>query len=68
MQNVAANNDFRITIPKGFRESLGLEPGQKMIVMEQDNVLQLIPVPPISEGREMLNGIDTTVGRDLDRF
>ena len=68
MQNVAANNDFRITIPKGFRESLGLEPGQKRIVMEQDNVLQLIPVPPSSGARGMLNGIDTTVGRDIDRF
>ena len=70
MQNVTVNNDFRITIPKEFRESLGLKPGQKMIVVERDHYLELIPLPSISEARGMLKGkgIESTIVHDPDRY
>ena len=58
---------FQVVIPKKIRESLKLEPGQKIQAVEYENRIELIPVRPIAEMRGFLRGIDTNVEREDDR-
>ena len=67
MTTVTISPKFQVVIPKAIRESLGLEPGQKVQAIEFDNRIELIPVRPIAEMRGFLRGIDTSVERDEDR-
>ncbi len=57
----------RITIPLNVRESLGLQPGQKIHVILYENRIELIPAKPICEMRGFLKGLDTTITREDDR-
>jgi AbrB family looped-hinge helix DNA binding protein len=54
-------------IPKNIRESLGLEPGQKVHAIAYDNRIELILVRKPKQMRGFLSGIDTSVPRDKDR-
>lgn len=68
MSTAKLSSKFQVVIPKVIRESLKLEPGQKLQVFEFDNRIELIPVRPIQEMRGFLRGIDTTLERDKDRI
>ena len=67
MTTVTVSPKYQVVIPKKIRESLKLEPGQKIQAIEYDNRVELIPVRPITEMRGFLKGIDTTVEREGDR-
>jgi len=60
---------FQVVIPRDVREKLDLKPGQKIVVIEKDGVLHLIPQKPIKEMKGFVKGIDTSKLRDEeDRF
>ncbi len=67
MNTVTISPKFQVVIPKQIRESLKLEPGQKVQAIEYENRIELVPVRPITEMRGFLRGIETTVERDEDR-
>ena len=67
MTTVTVSPKYQVVIPKKIRESLKLQPGQKIQAIEYDNRVELIPVRPITEMRGFLKGIDTTVEREGDR-
>ncbi len=67
MATVTISPKFQVVIPKQIRDSLKLEPGQKVQAIEYENRVELIPVRPITEMRGFLKGIDTTVEREGDR-
>ena len=67
MNTVTISPKFQIVIPKQIRESLKLEPGQKVQAMEYEHRIELVPVRPTVELRGFLRGIETTVGREGDR-
>ncbi len=67
MTTVTISPKFQVVIPKAIRESLRLEPGQKVQAIEYEHRIELIPLRPITEARGFLRGIDTTVDRDEDR-
>ena len=67
MTVVTISPKFQVVIPKQIRESLKLEPGQKVQAIEHDNRVELIPLRPITEMRGFLKGIDTTLEREGDR-
>jgi AbrB family looped-hinge helix DNA binding protein len=67
METVTISPKFQVVIPKGIREKLGLEPGQKVQAVAYDNRIELIPVRPLKKMRGFLAGIDTSVPRDKDR-
>ncbi len=67
MTLVTISPKFQVVIPKQIRESLKLEPGQKVQAIEHDNRVELIPLRPITEMRGFLKGIDTTLEREGDR-
>ncbi len=60
MNTVTISPKFQVVIPKEIRESLKLEPGQKVQAVEYENRIELVPVRPAAEMR----GIDTTIERE----
>ena len=68
METVTVSPDFQIEIPRAARESLGIQPGQKIQVLLYNNRIEFIPVQPVSQMRGFLEGIDTTVKRENDRI
>jgi AbrB family looped-hinge helix DNA binding protein len=64
MDTVVLSSKYQIVIPKEVRERIDLKPGQKIVVIEKDGVIHLIPQKPIREMRGFLKGIDTSQLRD----
>jgi AbrB family looped-hinge helix DNA binding protein len=67
METVTVSPKFQVVIPRKVRESLGIQPGQKVQVIRYEDRIELIPVRPVLETRGFLEGIDTEVERDPDR-
>ena len=69
MDTVVVSSKYQIVIPQDVRKRIDLKPGQKIVVIEKDGVIHLIPQKPIKEMRGFLKGIDTSQLRDEeDRF
>lgn len=67
MTDVTVSPKFQVVIPKEVRESMGIQPGQKVRVLAYRNRIELIPIKPMKQMRGFLRGIDTDVPRDEDR-
>lgn len=67
METVTVSPKFQVVIPRAIRDSLGIQPGQKMQVIRYGNRIELIPLRPVKETRGFLKGIDTTIAREKDR-
>lgn len=67
MQSVTVSPKYQVVIPKKVRESLKIQPGQKMQVVEYDGRIELIPERDIKELRGFLKGINTEFQREKDR-
>ena len=67
METITLSPKFQVVIPKGIRQALGLEPGQKLHAVAYKDRIELIPVRPLKKMRGFLAGIDTSVPRDKDR-
>jgi len=51
MENVVVSQRFQVTIPKSVREKLNITPGEKIGVIEKDEVIHLIPIKDIRKMR-----------------
>lgn len=67
MKSVTLSPKYQVVIPRVVRESLNLKPGQKMLVVEYDGRIELIPDRDIVELRGFLKGISTDFEREPDR-
>jgi AbrB family looped-hinge helix DNA binding protein len=68
MQSVTVSPKYQVVIPKSVRESLKLQPGQKMQIVEYAGRIELIPEREIKELRGFLKGINTAFKREEDRL
>ncbi len=59
MTKVTVSPKFQVVIPKEVRESMGIQPGQKVRVLAYRNRIELIPIKPMKQMRGFLRGIDT---------
>jgi AbrB family looped-hinge helix DNA binding protein len=66
METVTVSPKFQVVIPRAIRDSLGLQPGQKIQALLYENRIELIPFKPITQMRGFLKGIDTSVEREPD--
>lgn len=67
MTDVTVSPKFQVVIPKEVRESMGIQPGQKVRVLAYRKRIELIPIKPMKQLRGFLRGIDTDIPRDEDR-
>ena len=67
MQVVTVSPIFQVVIPLAVRESMGLQPGVKLQVVQFEDRIELIPVRAAKSLRGTLPGLDTDVPRDDDR-
>jgi AbrB family looped-hinge helix DNA binding protein len=66
---VTVSSKYQVVIPQDVREKMKLKPGQKVIVVEKDGVVHLIPEKPIKELRGFVKGVTTDKLRhEEDRF
>jgi AbrB family looped-hinge helix DNA binding protein len=66
---VTVSSKYQVVIPEDVRERMNLKPGQKVIVVEKDGVVHLIPQKPIKELRGFAKGVTTDKLRhEEDRF
>ncbi len=57
MSVVTVSSKFQVVIPAKVREKMNLKPGQKVIVVEKDGVVHMIPEKPINEMRGFVKGV-----------
>ena len=59
MSVVTISSKYQIVIPQDVREKMELKPGQKIVVIEKDGVVHLIPQKSMKEMRGFVKGTDT---------
>lgn len=64
---VSVSSKYQVVIPKDVRESIGIEPGQKMEVINYNGIVQLVPVPELAASRGLLKGVKNSFERSDDR-
>jgi AbrB family looped-hinge helix DNA binding protein len=67
MTVVTVSPKYQVVIPQKIRETLGIEPGQKVQALQYMDRIEFIPVKPAKTMRGFLKGSDTDVPRDKDR-
>ena len=68
MEAVKISPKFQVVIPKQIRESLNLQAGQTLQIIEYGNRIELIPVKDITEMRGFLKGMSTDIECEEDRL
>jgi AbrB family looped-hinge helix DNA binding protein len=64
MAIVKVSSKFQVVIPEEVREKVNIKPGQKVVVIEKDGIITIIPQRPIRELKGFLKGLSTEDIRD----
>ena len=64
MKTVTVSTKYQVVIPRKVRQSLNIQPGQKMQMIEYGKHIAMIPVRKIQDARGSLKGIDTDPNRE----
>jgi AbrB family looped-hinge helix DNA binding protein len=67
MKAVTVSSKFQVVIPREVRESMDLQPGTRVQVLQYENRIELIPLREPRALRGFIRGIDTEVHRAEDR-
>jgi AbrB family looped-hinge helix DNA binding protein len=67
LETVTVSSKYQVVIPRAIRQSLGIQPGQKVQAFLYGNRIEFVPLKPMRQMRGFLKGIDTTLERDADR-
>jgi len=67
MKAVTVSSKFQVVIPREVRESMDLQPGTRVQVLQYENRIELIPIKEPKAMRGFIPGIDTGVDREGDR-
>ena len=68
MNTVTVSPKFQVVIPLELRRRLKLEPGAKLMVLEFNGGLRLMPLKPPSAYRGIARGVHTAIEREPDRM
>ena len=69
MKAVTVSTKFQVVIPEEIRRKIGIKASQKLVVIEKEGVIYLIPQRPIEEMRGFIKGVSAGKIRDEeDRF
>lgn len=67
METVTVSPRHQVVIPKGVRQTLGIQPGQKLEIRQISGRIELILLRGIKDMRGFLKGIKTDVRRNGNR-
>jgi AbrB family looped-hinge helix DNA binding protein len=67
MKQVTVSSKFQVVIPREVRESMDIQPGTRVQVLQYENRIELIPLREPKSLRGFITGIDTEVDRTGDR-
>jgi AbrB family looped-hinge helix DNA binding protein len=67
MTSVTVSPKFQVVIPLEVRRRLKLEPGAKLMVVEFNGALRLIPLKAPAALRGIARGVSATITREPDR-
>ena len=67
MKQVTVSSKFQVVIPREVRESMDIQPGTRVQVLQYENRIELIPLRDPKSLRGFIKGIDTEVDRAEDR-
>lgn len=67
MNTVTVSPKFQVVIPLELRRRLKIEPGAKLMVVEFNGGLRLMPLKPPAALRGIARGLGTTIEREPDR-
>jgi len=65
---VTVSPKYQVVIPLAVRESAGIKPGEKMMVVNLGGVIRLLPIKPPSDYRGIARGMDTSIPVEPDRL
>lgn len=69
MDSVKVSPKFQVVIPKDIREGLKIKPGQKLVIIEKEGVIHLVPVGTAKQMRGIIRGVSSKGLRDeSERF
>ncbi len=69
MDTITVSPKFQVVIPKKVREHMHIKAGEKMVVIERNNTLNLIPIGRLKDARGIARGVTTKALRDeSERF
>ena len=68
MKAVTVSSKYKVVIPREVRESMDLQPGTRVQVLQYENRIELIPLKEPKALRGFIQGIDTEVRREEDRL
>ena len=64
MSTVTVSSKYQVVIPEEIRSKLKIKPWQKVVMLEKDGVVHVIPVKPMKQVRGFAKGVDTKNLRD----
>jgi AbrB family looped-hinge helix DNA binding protein len=67
MNQVTVSSKFQVVIPRQVRESMDIQPGTRVQVLQYENRIELIPLKGPKSLRGFIKGVDTEVDRSEDR-
>ena len=65
---VTVSPKYQVVIPQAVRESAGIEPGARMMVVNLGGVIRLLPVKSAAHYRGIARGLDAKLPNEPDRF
>jgi len=69
MATVTVSKKYQLVIPEKIRKDARIRPGDQMVAIVKDGILQYVPLRTLKETRGMAFGLDTKGLRDKsDRF
>jgi len=64
MDSVTVSPKFQVVIPKEIREGLRIKPGVKMVVLEKEGTIHLVPIGKLKDMRGIAHGVSSKELRD----
>jgi AbrB family looped-hinge helix DNA binding protein len=69
MATVKISSKFQVVIPEEVRKKANIKPGQRVVIIEKEGIISIIPQRPAKELKGSLKGLSTeNIREEGDRF
>ena len=64
MDTVKVSRKYQVVIPERVRREAGIRPGDRMVAIVKNGILQYVPVRPLGQTKGLIPGLTTKNLRD----